>query len=144
MEGKVIAVCISEKKGTSKKNVGKGEIKENFGMIGDAHAGDKERQVSLLAKESIDKVIKRGISLEPGDFAENITTEGIDLLKLKTGDKIFIGDNVVLKVTKIGKECISPCAIYYTLGECIMPKEGIFTKVISGGIVKVEDRIIIK
>ncbi|MFH1825483.1 MAG: MOSC domain-containing protein [Candidatus Firestonebacteria bacterium] len=144
MEGKVIAVCLSEKKGTSKKNVGKGEIKENFGIIGDAHAGDKERQVSLLAKESIDKVVKRGIDIKPGDFAENITTEGIDLLKLNIRDKVFIGDKIILEVTKIGKECVSPCAIYHTLGECIMPREGIFTKVISGGIVKIEDRVVIK
>lgn len=138
----VIAVCQSEKKGTKKKPVAEVTIKENYGVVGDAHAdGTTHRQVSLLANESIDKMRRKGFDLQPGDFAENITTKGIDLTSLPIGTRITVGDEVVLEMTQIGKECHAACAIRKQIGDCIMPREGIFTKVIRGGNVKAGDPI---
>ncbi len=138
----VIAVCQSEKKGTKKKPVAEVTIKENYGIVGDAHAdGTTHRQVSLLAIESIDKMRGKGFDLQPGDFAENITTRGIDLTSLPIGTRITVGDKVVLEMTQIGKECHAACAIRRQVGDCIMPREGIFTKVIRGGNVKAGDSI---
>jgi len=138
----VIAVCTSKKKGTKKKTIAEGLFKENLGLIGDAHADClTNRQVSLLAIESINKMQGSGLELHPGDFAENITTEGVDLLHLPIGTKIFAGDEVILKVTQIGKECHAACAIRRQIGKCIMPKEGVFTKVVKGGLVKPGDRV---
>lgn len=140
---KIIAVCKSKKKGTRKKPVAKGVIKEGYGLVGDAHADCcTHRQVSLLATESIDKMRKLGMGVGPGDFAENLTTEGIDLLSLPIGTHIFVGGEIVLEITQIGKDChTTGCAIYRQMGKCIMPKEGVFTKVIKGGLVKVGDAI---
>lgn len=142
--GKVVAVSISERKGIKKINVDEVMLKEDFGIINDAHAGTPNRQVSLLAGESIEKMKAKGLKVKPGDFAENITTEGIDLAELKIGDRIKAGQDAVLEVSQIGKECHKRCGIYYTAGDCIMPKEGIFAKVIKGGSIKIGDRICIE
>lgn len=139
--GKIVAVCTSEKKGTRKKNVGEGLLKVNFGIEGDAHGGDWHRQVSLLALESIKKMQEKGLDVVPGDFAENLTTEGIDLVSLPVGTKLKIGENALGEVTQIGKECHNKCAIYYQAGDCVMPKEGIFIKVLTGGQVQVGDSV---
>ncbi len=141
MTGRVVAVCISEKKGTPKQNVEKGSVRENYGLENDAHSGDGLRQISLLAIESIAKMQAKGLKVGPGDFAENVTTEGLDLISLPLGTHIQIGAEIILEVTQIGKECHTPCAIYYRAGECVMPKEGIFTRVIKGGEMKVGDEI---
>ena len=140
-KGKIIAVSVSDKKGARKINVESAELKEDFGIIGDVHAGTKNRQVSLLAEESIDKMRNKGLTLKSGDFAENITTSGIDLLSLNLGDKLKIGENVVLEISQIGKECHTRCAIHYQAGDCVMPTDGIFVKVIKGGIIKPNDDI---
>src|SRR6056297_1635115 len=132
MEGKVVAVCRSEQKGTVKKEINSGEIIKGFGLKGDAHGGNWHRQISLLAKESIDKFknkVKENYELNFGDFAENITTEGIKLYDFPVGSKIKIGKKVILEVTQIGKKCHHECKIYQQIGNCIMPKEGIFAKV---------------
>ena len=138
--GKVIEISISEKKGIPKNNVELAMLEDNFGIIGDAHAGS-EKQVSLLSLESIKKMKEKGEKVKPGDFAENITTIGIDLSKLKISSKLKIGNFVVLEVTHKGKTCHNRCIIYQTVGECIMPKEGIFAKVIKGGVLKIGDKI---
>jgi len=139
--GKIVAVCTSEKKGMRKKNVGAAELKINHGIVGDAHAGDWHRQVSLLAMESIEKMRQMGLNVGPGDFAENLTTEGIDLVRLPVGTKLQIGPEVIAEVTQIGKECHTRCAIYYQAGDCVMPKEGIFVAILKGGSVSVGDTI---
>jgi len=141
--GKILAVNISEEKGTKKTNIQSCALLKDFGLKGDAHAGPWHRQVSLLANESIEKMRAMGLSVSYGDFAENITTEGIDLVHLPIGTTIRIGDSVVLQVTQIGKECHERCAIYYQVGDCVMPKEGIFAEVMNEGEVKVGDEIII-
>jgi MOSC domain-containing protein YiiM len=139
---RIIAVCKSEKKGTVKKNVGKGLLKENFGLSGDAHANCcTHRQVSLLGINSINKMRSLGFNVNPGDFAENLTTEGIDLVSLPVGTRINIGKKVVLEITQIGKDCHAGCAIFQQIGKCIMPKEGVFAKVICGGAVKTGNQI---
>ncbi|MEI7816458.1 MAG: MOSC domain-containing protein [Desulfuromonadales bacterium] len=137
---KVEAVCISEKKGERKKPVASVELRENHGIVGDGHAGDWHRQVSLLATESIDKMRALGLDVTAGDFAENITTSGIDLVSLPIGSRLHIGDTL-LEVTQIGKECHTRCAIFYQAGDCVMPKEGIFAKVITGGVIKPGDEM---
>ena len=114
---------------------------ENYGLKDDAHAGDWHRQVSLLAMESIDKIRAKGLDVEPGDFAENITTLGIDLVHLPIGTRLNVGDEVLMEVTQIGKECHTKCAIYHQVGDCVMPREGIFAKVLKGGTVKKGDPI---
>lgn len=137
---KVLAVCISENKGERKKPVAVVELRENHGIDGDAHAGEWHRQVSLLAQESIDKMRALGLDVNAGDFAENITTSGIDLLSLPLGTRLQIG-SALLEITQIGKECHTRCAIYYQAGDCVMPKEGIFAKVLQDGTVKPGDTI---
>ena len=138
----VVAVCKSKKKGTKKEAVAEGLFKEDYGLSGDAHADcQTNRQVSLLATESIDKMRGRGLNLSPGDFAENITTEGIDLLHLPVGTRILVSDEVILEVTQIGKECHTACAIRRQVGQCIMPKEGVFARVVRGGLVKPGDKV---
>jgi len=139
----IIAVCKSEKKGTGKTPVAEITLKENYGVAGDAHAdGTTHRQVSLLAIESIDKMRSKGFDfLKPGDFAENITTKGIDLVSLPIGTRLNAGEDVILEITQIGKECHAACAIRQQVGDCIMPREGVFAKVIRGGHVKAGDTI---
>ncbi|TET39551.1 MAG: MOSC domain-containing protein [Dehalococcoidia bacterium] len=139
---KIIAVCRSEKKGTKKEAVNDGVLRGDHGLVGDAHADCcTHRQVSLLARESIDKMRALGLDVGPGDFAENLTTEGIALVSLPTGTRISIGKEVILEITQIGKECHTPCAIYRQAGDCVMPKEGVFARVIRGGVIRTEDPI---
>ncbi|MGA7828268.1 MAG: MOSC domain-containing protein [Geobacteraceae bacterium] len=140
MPGKVVAVCISEQKGERKKPVTEVVIRENHGIVGDAHAGDWHRQISLLAMESIKKMQDKGLDVTTGDFAENITTEGIDLPSLPIGTKLAIGETLN-EVTQIGKECHTRCAIYQQAGDCVMPREGIFVKVLRGGVIRTNDSI---
>jgi molybdopterin adenylyltransferase len=142
--GRVLAVNISEKKGTRKTNVNSCPVLKDFGLKDDAHGGPWHRQVSLLANESIQKMRAMGLNVGYGDFAENITTEGIDLVHLPIGTVIRIGKQVVLRVTQIGKECHERCAIYYQAGDCVMPKEGIFAEVVKEGEIKAGDEIIIQ
>jgi MOSC domain-containing protein YiiM len=138
----IVAVCISEKKGTTKNNIGKGFFQENLGLVGDAHADCcTHRQVSLLDMSSIEKMRKLGLNVKPGDFAENLTTEGISLVSLPVGTRLNVGDEVLLEITQIGKECHAGCAIFKQVGKCIMPKEGVFAKVIRGGNIKTGDTI---
>lgn len=141
MDGKIVAVCTSETKGVRKKNVGEGMLIPNHGLEGDAHAGDWHRQVSLLALESIEKMRQKGLDVNPGDFAENLTTEGINLVELPVGTRLRIGPAAVGEVTQIGKVCHDRCAIYYQAGDCVMPREGIFIKVLKDGPVKTGDVI---
>ncbi|AGL00820.1 MOSC domain-containing protein [Desulfoscipio gibsoniae] len=139
--GYVVAVCTSPKKGMRKKNVGTGRLVAEHGIEGDAHAGPWHRQVSLLALESVQKMRDVGLDVNPGDFAENITTVGLDLVALPIGTKIVIGGEALGEVTQIGKECHTRCAIYQQAGDCVMPKEGIFIKVLNGGTVRVGDEV---
>ena len=140
--GTILAVCTSAKTGMRKKNVGQAQFIEQYGIEGDAHGNSAtHRQVSLLAMESIKKMQDMGLDVGPGDFAENLTTEGLDLLALPLGSKIGIGASVVLEISQHGKECHTPCAIYHQAGTCVMPTEGIFGRVITGGMVKVGDTI---
>lgn len=139
--GKVVGINISEKKGVPKRTIESGEFLEEFGLKGDAHAGNWHRQVSFLGQESIDKMTALGIKgLRTGKFAENITTEGIELYTLPVGTRFKISE-VIFEVTQIGKECHQKCAIYHQVGDCIMPKEGIFARVIKGGIINAGDEI---
>ena len=138
--GSVQAVCVSGEKGAKKYNIKIALFKENFGIINDVHAGS-QRQVSLLAEESIVKMREKGLKVKFGGFAENIVTKGIDLKCLTVGTKIKMVKNVILEITQLGKKCLSPCAIYYKIGDCIMPRDGIFAKVLKGGRVKVGDRL---
>ena len=139
-KGIILAVNIADRKGRKKTNVGCGLIMENFGLQKDAHAGS-DRQVSLLAKESIEKIRQKGLDVWYGDFAENLTTEGINLPLLPVGTRLQIGSEVRLEVTQIGKVCHDRCNIYYSVGDCVMPREGIFAKVLVGGDVKTGDSI---
>jgi MOSC domain-containing protein YiiM len=141
MAGKIVAVCTSEKKGMRKKNIEEGVLVPEHGLQGDAHAGEWHRQVSLLALESIEKMRQKGLDVNPGDFAENLTTEDINLVELPIGTQLKIGLYALGEVTQIGKECHDKCAIYYQAGDCVMPREGIFIKILHGGQVKVGDSI---
>jgi MOSC domain-containing protein YiiM len=138
---KVIAINSSETKGVPKQSIDKGYFAVNYGLQGDAHAGDWHRQVSLLGIESINKMKRAGLfDLYPGNFAENITTEGITLFELPVGTKIKIGETV-MEVTQIGKECHMGCAIREKTGDCVMPREGIFAKVLTPGWIKPGDSL---
>lgn len=137
----ITSINISPKKGTFKQPVEQAELKVDFGIVGDAHAGNWHRQISLLAQESIDKMTALGIEgLVPGKFAENMTTEGIELFTLPVGTRLRLGECLV-EVTQIGKECHQHCEIYKKVGQCIMPHEGIFVKVLIPGVVRVGDSI---
>jgi len=141
-KGKVVAISISEEKGQKKHNIPEGELIENLGLKGDAHAEPGLRQVSLLAQESIEKMQKMGLQVKAGDFAENITTSGLDLSRLKLKQRLSIGKESIIEITQIGKICHDRCEIYYRAGDCIMPKEGVFAKVIKGGKIRPGDEII--
>lgn len=138
--GEILAICISEKKGIPKFDVREIELIENFGLKGDAHAGDWHRQVSLLSFEKIEEFRAKGLNVKFGAFGENIVVSGIDLAKLPIGTKLSIG-KTLMEVTQIGKECHDRCNIYNTVGDCIMPREGIFARVLKGGYIKVGDFI---
>lgn len=142
MKGSVVAVCISENKGERKKPVPEVNVIAGRGIDGDAHAADWHRQVSMLGMESIQKMQELGLSVNSGDFAENITTSGIDLPSLAIGTKLKVGETL-LEVTQIGKECHTRCAIYHQAGDCVMPKEGIFTRVLQGGGIRPGDVVTI-
>jgi MOSC domain-containing protein YiiM len=140
----VVAVSVSEKKGMRKTNVEEAWLEIEYGITGDAHAGEGHRQVSLLAKESIEKMQALGLDVSAGDFAENLTTEGIELPVLPVGTQLLVGNGVILEVTQIGKTCHERCAIFYQAGDCVMPKEGIFVRVLKGGRVAPGDEISVK
>jgi MOSC domain-containing protein YiiM len=138
----VIAVCTSEKKGTRKQPVTEIMLQEEYGVSGDAHADcQTHRQVSLLADESVDIMRARGFELNVGDFAENITTRGIDLKTLPVGTRLNVGRDTLLEISQIGKECHAACAIRKQVGDCIMPREGVFARVIRGGAIRAGDSI---
>lgn len=138
--GRVLAVCTSKKKGTRKRDVGQGVLRPHWGLVGDAHADDWHRQVSLLAWESIEKMRALGLNVNAGSFAENITTTGLSLVDLPVGTELQLGEARV-RVTQIGKVCHDRCAVYYQAGDCVMPREGIFVEVLEGGSVQVGDAI---
>ena len=140
MSAHIIAVCISKNKGERKTPMAEVELREEHGIIGDGHAGNWHRQVSLLAKESIDKMRALGLDVDNGDFAENLTTSGIDLPSLPIGTRLQIGETL-LEITQIGKECHTRCAIFYQAGDCVMPKEGIFARVLRGGCLRPGDAV---
>jgi MOSC domain-containing protein YiiM len=139
--GKVVSINLSEKKTVRKQRYDKGTLVLDRGFADDAHAGDWHRQVSLLAQESIDDMCAKGLDVGPGDFAENITTQGIEVMTLPVGSIIHIGDDVVLEVSQIGKVCHTKCAIFYQAGDCVMPREGIFAVVREPGDIAVGDTI---
>ena len=141
MAGKIVALSISEQRGTPKTNVEQVCLIANYGIDGDAHAGDWHRQVSLLAVESIATMREKGADVHPGNFAENITTAGIDIPRLRIGDRLILG-NTELEITQIGKECHAHCEIYRQIGDCVMPREGIFARVLTGGELRVGDAVV--
>ena len=130
---KIVSIAVSKKKGTRKGQVEEAAVVLGHGLDGDAHAGPWHRQVSFLAAESIEKVRDQGLDVTFGDFAENIASSGVDWLRIPVGTRFSLGDTALLEVTQIGKECHNKCAIYYMAGDCIMPKEGIFARVLKGG-----------
>ena len=137
----ISSLAVSLKKGTRKTPVEELVLVQEHGVRGDAHAGAWHRQVSLLAEESIESARARGLDVTFGDFAENIATKGIELTQLKLGTRLSLGPDALVEVTQIGKECIKKCAIYYQAGDCIMPREGIFARVLKGGTIKIGDAI---
>jgi MOSC domain-containing protein YiiM len=139
--GRVMAVCISEKRGTQKKNVDEAVLIKNFGIENDAHAGDWHRQVSLLCYDRVEEFRARGAEVSDGAFGENILVEGIDFKTLPVGTVFRCGE-VVLELTQVGKKCHSHCEIYHKVGDCIMPREGVFTKVVNGGKISVGDELV--
>ncbi|MGE5296419.1 MAG: MOSC domain-containing protein [Solirubrobacterales bacterium] len=141
IKGRIKAISVSEHKGTPKRNVPEADLQIDHGIVGDAHAGSGHRQVSLLAFESIRRLREKGLRIVPGDFAENITTEGLDMRSLKIGAKLKIGDEAELEIAQLGKACHGRCAVYDRLGDCIMPKEGVFARVTGGGRIRVGDWI---
>lgn len=142
-QGRILAVCISKRKGERKKAIDRGLLIENFGLQGDAHAGDWHRQISLLGDESVDKMRAAGLDVGAGDFAENLTIIGINLPALPIGTHLQVGSVALLEVTQIGKECHQHCAIYQQVGDCVMPREGIFARVLRGGPVSKDDAVIV-
>jgi len=139
---RIIAVCRSEKKGSKKEAIGEGYLHQDYGLADDAHADCySHRQVSLMAIESINRMRSMGFDVSPGDFAENLTTEGMEISSLPIGTEVHVGKEAIIEVTQIGKECHTGCAILHQIGKCIMPKEGVFAKVIHGGAVRAGDEI---
>ena len=140
---RLVSIAISTKKGTTKTPVEEAVLVEGHGLKGDAHAGPWHRQVSFLASESIDSARQNGMDVQFGDFAENIATIGIKWPKIPVGTRLKLGRSAILEITQIGKKCHSKCAIYHQQGDCIMPREGIFAKVIEGGPIRCGDEIAI-
>jgi len=138
---KIVSIAISKKRGTTKKCIEQAELIENYGIKDDAHAGDWHRQLSFLASESIENAGSEAFKLNFGDFAENISTTGIDWKNQPIGQAFKLGEDALVQITQIGKECHKKCAIYYRTGDCIMPKEGVFAKILKGGTIKIGDRI---
>lgn len=138
---KIVSIAVSKSKGTRKEPVEQALLVKDHGIQGDAHAGAWHRQVSFLALESIEKAKAAGLSVGFGDFAENIATEGIDWVKMPIGERFRLGGSVLVEITQIGKECHKKCAIYYQAGDCIMPREGVFARVLEGGTIRLGDEI---
>lgn len=138
--GRIAAVCMSEKKGTAKRPVDMGMLLPEHGLEHDAHAGNWHRQVSLLCLQKIEDFKKRGATVQYGDFGENLVVDGIDFVTLPVGTKLHIG-NILLEITQIGKECHTRCSIFHTMGECIMPTQGVFARVLKGGEVRPGDEM---
>jgi len=141
IQGKIVAVSISDRKGEKKHNIEQARLKPDHGLEKDAHAGDWHRQVSLLDMQSIARIRQKGLDVDPGNFAENITTDGIRLWELPIGTHLQLGKQVVVEVTQIGKECHNRCAIFHQVGDCVMPREGIFAKVLQEGTIRPGDTI---
>ena len=139
--GKIVAICISKKKGDQKRDVKQCRLIENYGLEGDAHAGSWHRQISMLSIEGRLVMENKGVKLDAGDFGENVLTEGVEFANIMVGYKIRLGKDALVRVTQIGKECHDRCNIYYQVGDCIMPREGIFAEVLKGGEIKVDDDI---
>jgi MOSC domain-containing protein YiiM len=140
-KGQVVAVSVSDRKGIVKHNVAQAQLRVEHGLEGDAHAEGGHRQVSLLALESIDKMVAMGAAVTPGDFAENLTVQGLEVMHLPVGTRLRVGAEVEMEITQIGKTCHQGCAIRELVGDCIMPREGVFARVLRGGPVKPGDTI---
>lgn len=138
---RIVSLSVSRKKGVRKKQVDRVVIIPDHGIEGDAHAGEWHRQLSFLAAESIEKTRQAGLKVSFGDFAENIATQGIDWTAVPVGTRFRLGKSVLVEITQIGKKCHNPCAIYYHAGDCIMPKEGVFARVLQGGVLHAGDSI---
>ena len=138
--GRIVAVSVSGRKGERKTPVPRATLVPGHGLARDAHAGPGPRQVSLLAAESIARMKAKGVDVGPGDFAENVTVEGLELASLKVGDRLAVGEALV-EITQIGKECHDRCAIYFQAGDCVMPREGVFARVLRGGSVAPGDPV---
>ncbi|MDJ0721603.1 MAG: MOSC domain-containing protein [Desulfobacterales bacterium] len=141
VQGRVVAVSVSDRKGVKKTNIERGLLVKNFGLEGDAHGGDWHRQISLLARESIDKIRAKGLDVVPGDFAENITTSGFALEELPIGTRLRLGEEALVEITQIGKVCHDRCAIFHQVGDCVMPREGVFARILKGGAIRPGDAI---
>ncbi len=139
--GKIVAICISKKKGDQKRDVKQCRLIENYGLEGDAHAGSWHRQISMLSIEGRLVMENKGVKLDAGDFGENVLTKGVEFANVLVGNKIRLGKDALVRVTQIGKECHDRCNIYYQVGDCIMPREGIFAEVLKGGEIKIDDEI---
>ncbi len=139
--GRIVAVSVSDRKGVKKTNIEQGLLIANFGLEGDAHGGDWHRQISLLARESIDKIRAKGLDVAPGDFAENITTSGFALEELPIGTRLRLGTEALVEITQIGKVCHNRCAIFHQVGDCVMPREGVFARILKGGSIRPGDTI---
>ncbi len=142
VRGRIVAVSVSDRKGVKKTNIEQGLLIANFGLEGDAHGGDWHRQISLLARESIDKIRAQGLDVAPGDFAENITTIGFVLEALPIGTRLRMGTEALVEITQIGKVCHNRCAIFHQVGDCVMPREGVFARILKGGPVRPGDAIL--
>jgi MOSC domain-containing protein YiiM len=141
MKPRIVSIATSKKKGTRKTQVDSADLRINHGVIGDGHAGTWDRQVSFLAAERIEECKTRGLNVSFGDFAENVATEGIDWKSVPLGSRFRLGEKAIVEITKIGKECHKKCAIYYQAGDCIMPREGVFARVLEGGTIRCGDLI---
>lgn len=141
MDVKIVSLAVSRKKGTRKKIVQEAILVKEHGLEGDAHAGKWHRQVSLLSSESIEASRSSGLDVTFGDFAENIATTGADWKTIPVGTQVRLGDTALIEITQIGKECTNRCAIYYQAGDCIMPREGVFARVLEGGVIRCGDAV---
>jgi MOSC domain-containing protein YiiM len=139
--GRIVAVSVSDRKGVVKHNVPEALLMVDHGLAGDAHAEGGHRQVSLLSLNSINKMVAAGARVKPGDFAENLTVDGLAVMTLPVGTRLKVGSQVLLEITQIGKACHQGCAIREQVGDCVMPREGVFARVLQGGVVKVGDQI---